>query len=229
MSNLEIILAVSTAVFGLIGATITAFFAWMTSNSNINFKRNKDSDKARQEIELSKYEQQNNFYTSIISECEKLREGNVSLQSQIYKLQEEVHKLRDQLEFYERNHLASEAREMLEKIFNNFLTAPSWIHDISNNIWYLNDSYCSMFDIKRKSFWTPVNIFGRYDIKTAIDYHSNDLKVVEAGATVEFIESVRVSVMNPKCEDFIDIKIQKTPIIINERPYVIGKMLEQVF
>ena len=214
MSTIEIILAIVATV----GAGSSGFFAWLSRRSQANQKSQACSDAARQE-------QQVQFYASVISECKSLRESNQQLQSQITSLQNEVHKLREQLEFYEENHLALEAREMLESIFNEFHHEPAWIHDLGNNKWYLNDAYCRLFSVNRKTFWTPVNIFGRYDAEDAVKYSTNDMKVIEAGTTVEFTERIRKRVMDPKCDEFFEGRFQKTPFFISGRPYVVGRMI----
>ena len=217
MSAIEIILAIVATV----GAGSSGLFAWLSKKSQSEHRLLSASESAKQE-------QQVQFYAQVLAECKDLRNGNQELQKQVLTLQNEVHKLREQLEFYEQNHLANESRDMLESIFNDFLQRPAWIHDLSANKWYLNDAYCKMFSIKRKTFWTPINIFGRYDAADAVKYSSNDMQVVEAGTTIEFTERIRVRIMEPRCDEFITAKFQKTPLIINSRPYVAGKMLEQV-
>lgn len=207
------------AAIAAISACSSGFFAWASKKSQV-------SHKIQLAIESSRVEQQLQFYATVISECEKLRLSNQDLQKQVMTLQSEVHKLREQLEFYEENHLASEARDMLSSVFNDFIQRPAWIHDVANNKWYLNDAYCREFSVDRKTFWSPVNIFGRYDIESAIQYASNDMKVVESGTTITFEESIRRRIMDPKCDEYLVAKFQKTPFVINSRPYVVGKMLE---
>ena len=212
----EIFLAVVAAV----GAGVSGLFAYFGRQSQAKFEQASKADAAKQE-------QQVQFYATVIAECEKLRESNGKLQKQITQLQNEVHQLREQLEFYEENHLASEAREMLESVFNNVIAKPAWIHDLAANKWYVNDYYCREFRVSRNSFWTPINILGRYDIEDALKYTQNDMKVIDTGTAVEFEERVRARIMDPKCDEFVTGRFVKTPFLINERPYVVGKMLEK--
>ncbi|MAT51138.1 MAG: hypothetical protein CMK32_08145 [Porticoccaceae bacterium] len=211
--------AFSAIAVPVVATAVSGFFAFLS-------KQSAGKRDAAKESESAKIEQQVQFYAQVISECSELRKSNLELQHQISSLQSEVHKLRDQLEYYEQNHLASEARELVSGLLNRACNRPAWIHDVASNKWYLNDEYCREFSITRPTFWTPVNIFGRYDADDVLEYISNDLKVVEANATVEFVESMPRRVMDPKCDELVRAKFQKTPIVINERPYVFGRLVE---
>ena len=169
-------------------------------------------------------DQQTQFYQQVISECQSLRSGNTDLQKQIIELQNEVHLLREKLEYYEENPGVQHARELLEAVFCSN-DEVSWIHDLSNNKWYLSDAYCRELSVIRSSFWTPVNIFGRFPVDDALRYAQNDYKVVETNTTIEFTEKVRKRVMDPNCDLFLEGVFRKTPVVINSKPYVIGKLL----
>ena len=212
---------IALAVLALAGACVSGFFAFMGKKSQSKFDAQVKSDAAKQE-------QQVQFYATVIAECQKLRESNSELQRQITDLQSEVHRLREQLEFYEENHLATEAREMLERVFDQATMEPSWIRDVANNKWYLNDAYCRTFGIKRQSFWTPVNILGRYEIEDVLKYATNDMMVIETGTMVEFKERVRKRIMDPRCNEFILGRFSKTPFTINDRPYIVGRLIEEL-
>lgn len=195
------------AVISAAGAIAAAFFTYLSKKAN------------------AASEQQVKFYADVIAECSKLRHSNNELQRQVTELRMEVHSLREQLEFYEENHLATEARAMLEHVFNSVFTGPAWIHDLASNKWYLNDAYCREFSVTRNSFWTPVNIFARYEPEDAIRYAQHDMSVMQAGTTIDFDEKFRRRVMDPKCDDFATGRFRKTPFTINNRPYVVGKMV----
>lgn len=171
-------------------------------------------------------QQQMDFYQQVISECQSLRAGNLELQKQVNNLQDEVHQLREKLEYYEENPAATAAREIMKAVFNANPN-PMWIHDIPNNKWYLNNSYCTRFYVNRTNFWTPVNIFGRYESQDALQYIKNDLDVIEVGAPIEFAERVRTRIMDPNCDSFVDGRFRKTPLSVNGVPYVVGEMLEE--
>ena len=171
---------------------------------------------------------QNSFYAQIVSECESLRESSSVLRERTSRLEDENAKLTTDLQFFRENHLAVEARDLVVHVFEKFLNVPCWVRDVGHNRWYLNEAYCKEFSVIRDTFWTPINIFGRYDHTDAVKYASNDLKVVETGTTIEFRERVRRKIMDPECGEFGEYMIRKTPFFINGRPYIVGKVLKRL-
>ena len=171
--------------------------------------------------------QQTSFYEQLLTEVQSLRNQNLELQKQILTLQDEVRDLRNKLEQYEENPALSHARSLMENIFNAGFSNPAWLHDVASNRWYLNDSYCTRFSIKRLGFWTPVNLLGRYDKEDALKYVRNDLDVIQTGVSITFTERVRVRIMDPRCDEYFEALFRKTPIIVEDHPYVLGEMLEE--
>jgi len=225
----EIILQYALPIFlTFLTTIISGFFGLKVKQLRDQKRILEKASKASQNLDVYKTDQQNKFYTEILSEYQELRKCNITLQEQITSLQSEVRELRKQISFYEENALVSESREMLECIFNHSMAVPAWIHDITGNKWYLNDEYCKTFSVSRPSFWYPVNIFGQYDTEDALSYLSNDLKIVEMGTAYEIEERVRKQVLNPKSKDYIIGLFRKTPIMVKGRPYIVGKMLNIV-
>lgn len=168
------------------------------------------------------------FYSQLVNECKQLRNDNQVMRAKLSELETAVDQLRRELEFYERNHLAQEAREMIAALFDVGMPRPAWLHDLASNQWYLNEAYSRAFNVPRRSFWHGINIFGRYDVDDAIRYASHDQQVVDTGTTIEFRERMRRDILNPECEEVVVGRFRKTPIVINDRPYVFGQLLEYI-
>jgi hypothetical protein len=201
---------IAVALIAIVGNIIVGFFVWMTRSG------------------ASRDRQLTNFYNQLLVECQSLRTCNMELQNKLASVSVRMNDLQAQLQFYEDNTLLTESRDMLANIFEKFVDAAAWIHDVSSNKWYLNEKYCVTFHVKRVSFWTPVNILGQYDAADVIDYMKNDLAVIETGTMMECVERVRVRIMDPHCDDYMHYKIRKTPFFINNRPYIVGSVVAQV-
>lgn len=209
-----------SAIITGVCALISAVLAYITKVSAAKHRRNIQATETQQEQLLQ-------FYKDLTQECQSLRKSNTDLMLRVSELQSEVHKLREQLEYYEDNHLAVEARDMLSNIFNYGFKSPAWIHDVGNNRWYVNDPYCRQFSVDRPSFWHPVNIFGLYKPDDVRDYIRHDFQVLDCGVPIVFSESVRKRVMDPECEESIVAEFKKTPIVIGDRQYIFGCMLSK--
>lgn len=145
--------------------------------------------------------------------------------TELHQIQNEVFVMRQKLEFYEKNNLASDAREMLSKVLNAN-ERPMWIHSLSSDSkWYLNDAYCSLFAIKRPNFWTPVNILARYPSEFCLQYIQEDLKVVHSNLSQVFEEIVKKDILNPVSTEMYVLKVRKTPLTINDNSYILGEVL----
>jgi len=199
----------SEIVLAAVSALTAAFGGWWAMLGK------KQQTSAKQQVE---------FYAQVISEVQQLRAQNLELQLQVSKLQEEVHLLRNKIYDYEVNPAYIQSKQLLRAVLNSFRN-PTWIHDLSNNKWYLNDAYCARFHVQREDFWTPVNILGRYSSEEALAYAENDIAVIKTGVPIEFSEKARVRILDPKCQEFIHGQFRKTPIVISDHPYVLGEML----
>jgi polyhydroxyalkanoate synthesis regulator phasin len=187
-----------------------------------------EEQNARREQDIRRQQDQmTQFYAQILSEHDVLRKDNIELRARIEELQQEISRLRDKLEYYEGNLLAKEARQLVSALLNKGCHHPAWIHDLSAGKWYLNDAYCREFQVSRPSFWSPVNIFGRYDADDAIRYTANDFKIADAGGTHRFKERVRSRIMDPDCDEFFEAEFEKTAMVIGDRPFVFGRMVRQ--
>lgn len=200
---------VITAIVSLIGGGVAAWWGYMKSRAT-------SADKQRDQ-----------FYQTILEDSKLLRSECLDLRKMIGELQNEVQVLRNKLIFYEENHLASEARQMLSFVMNED-DRPAWIHAVGENKWYLNDAYCREFNVIRRSFWTPVNIFARYDDEDSLRYTHNDIQVIEAGTTLEFFERVRTRITDPDCQDLAYGVFRKSPLIIGENKYVVGHLVGEL-
>lgn len=174
-------------------------------------------------------QQRTEFYAQIMAECQSQRALIVNLNKQVTSLQNEVHLLREKLEFYEENPATQQSRQLLESIFSSPALGPAWIHDLGNNRWYLNDQYCNQFNVIRKGgFWTPVNILGRYKADDALSYVKNDMEVIETNATIEFTETAKRRIMDPNCSETFTAKYRKHPIRLGDDLFVFGQLLEEL-
>lgn len=196
-----------TAILALVGTATAGFWAWKKTQVDSTEK------------------QKTAFYDMLLVECQRLRELTMQLQTKVGELQNEVVDCKERLIFYEENHLASEARRMLEHVVNAN-ASPQWIHAVGQNKWYLNNAYCKLFSVTRSTFWHPVNIFARYDNETVLAFVNHDLQVVSAGMAIEFRERCPVRITDPNCTEMIEGVFVKTPFKINENAYVVGELKE---
>lgn len=238
-------ISIAIASVGFIGAGISA---WLTYKASVRQKElDKEStdlqEKAARlektkEIELEKarlqYEaresdlkRQSEFFEKILTDYESLRKSHLELESTVRKLKDELEKVEQSLEFYRGNSAVVESYSLLDKM-TNLLPMPAWIHDVSNNKWYLNDSYCQKFNVSRKHFWDGVNILSRYDQDDVLRYQQNNILVVQEGRTQEVYERARCYIMDPKCPNFIYGRFSKSPIEINNKTFILGYMIEEV-
>lgn len=171
-------------------------------------------------------EQQVKFYDTLMQEVQALRSENVELKNEIRACKAEVKKLEERLEYYERNPANAYARQLFAAVMDAF-DRPVWLHDLANNNWYLNWAYCQQFGVtSRKDFWEPINLFGLYHTEDIAGYAENDMRVVKTNTSLEFTERVRKHIMNPECEDYINGRFRKSPVVIGEQPFVMGELLE---
>jgi len=198
---------VIASVLGLLGAGVTAWWAFKTKKT------------------ISVEEQQKSFYADIIKEYAALRELYNSLQSKMVMLQAEIHQLRKDLSFYEENHLASNSRAMIKNILNSS-PLPEWINDIGSNRWYVNNAYSQYFNVDKQDFWTPINILARYPDTENLKHINNDLSVVAIGTVVEFEEEYNKDIMNPKSKYKMKAIVKKYPFCIGDNNYIYGKLVE---
>lgn len=192
----------------------------MQEASAIQLKHREQQDDFRRQ-----QEQMTQFYSRILAEHDALRKDNIELRAKIEELHQEIMRLQEKLEFYEGNLLARESRQLVESLLNNGCHHPAWIHDLSAGKWYLNDAYCREFSVSRPSFWSAVNIFGRYNADDAIQYTANDFKIAEAGGTHRFTERVRRRIMDPNCDEYFEADFEKTAMVIGDRPFIFGRMV----
>jgi hypothetical protein len=228
------------ASLAALSTVTTAVLAYINRASSLAYRQRAIEDKRaldeasrleernrNREEELRKQqEQMTQFYAQILAEHDQLRRDNLDLRNKIDELQKEILLLREKLEYYEGNLLAKEARQLVESLLNFGCHNPAWIHDLAAGKWYLNDAYCREFNVTRTSFWHPVNIFGRYDPDDAIRYTANDFKISDAGGTHTFTERVRKRIMDPKCEEYYEAQFQKTAMVIGDRPFIFGRMVQ---
>jgi len=205
--------------------------AWWAARSKRLQKDAEDKatrESAEREAIAKHYEreatQQREFYTTLMDEVKALRAENLELKNEIRKCQDEIEKLEQKLEYYERNPANSYARQLFAGVMNA-IKDPSWVHDIANSRWYLNDAYCRQFDVERSEFWSSVNLFGRYNPEDIAAYVENDLRVIKTNTPVEFSERVRRSVMDPTCDKHLVGRFRKAPVVIGEQPFVLGQLL----
>lgn len=170
-------------------------------------------------------EQRSKFSEMLLTEYDKLRDLYLSLQVELTKVHNEVYILRNKLEFYEENRLASDAREILVQVINSNEN-PKWIHSLGTNQWYLNDAYCKTFGVTRSNFWLPVNVLARFNEEDTVRYLQNDLSTVAANTSLCFEEKARKQIMNPKCTEYYILTVKKTPFKINDYSYIIGEVVE---
>jgi len=179
--------------------------------------------KSKQSVTIEN--QKTEFYNTILSEYSDLRKLYNDLQSKLSVLQNQIENLRDDLAFYEENHLATNSREMLSLILNSS-DKPKWIHDIGQNKWYINDAYCKYYNISRKDFWTPLNILSRYKDLYSAQYIANDLSTIAIGTHVDFEEEANRDILNPHSKYRMRGVVRKHPFEINENNYIYGQLLE---
>tara|TARA_E500000318_G_C3549550_1_gene208266 strand:+ start:1037 stop:1720 length:684 start_codon:yes stop_codon:yes gene_type:complete len=170
------------------------------------------------------------FIEKLLDECQELRESLskkdglvLELQQEVKKLQNEVHALRDELIRYESTKAPTDSTQILEVFFQSFPT-PVWVHEVGANKWYVNDIYTKIFSIKRKDFWTPINVFQYYPAELAAQFVSNDMDVVESGVGQYFTEKFpqRIMEVEDQTNMAIDWDVVKIPVRAGGRSYVIG-------
>ena len=194
-------------------------------------EQEKQYDIKLRELELShtvrekEREQQITFYNKIMEDYNSVRLLANKLQDMVEDLSKEVGELKEKLKFYEENSLGREAREIIVKIMDSF-NMPAWIHEIDSHQWYLNDEYCKRFNIKRKSFWTPINIFGHLNETEALEKLGQDLEVYKSGASIEFISKRIIHNYLPGHEKELECRTLKTPFTVGGRAYIFGRVLE---
>ena len=91
---------------------------------------------------------------------------------------------------------------------------PMWIHDFSNNCWFLSRKYCEAFNLSYNGFWFPVNLYEKAPADTLCEFMENDLKL-------EGPECLREKVEPPlgNGEEWIIVKI---PIEVEGKRYILG-------
>tara|TARA_R100000664_G_scaffold34016_1_gene53428 strand:+ start:2310 stop:2960 length:651 start_codon:yes stop_codon:yes gene_type:complete len=202
MDTLTIITSAITAIFGAGG--VGAYFKY--ANNKI----------------ASIAEQQAMFTAQLIEETSTLREAVSARDSHIIKLQAEVRtltakvsQLSDQLDDYESRVTEFDAKDLLEQVFNS-LDFPAWIHSVSENRWYVNDTYAETFSCFRQDFWTPLNVLANLPSGVASQYISNNIKAIEQNAGLVFEEEF---VCNG---DSSVLSVAKYPLTAGGRKYVLG-------
>lgn len=207
---------------------IAAWWAARSKRMQHSAEEKATRESAEREAIAKHYEreakQQQEFYTTLMDEVRALRQENLELKVEIRKCQDEIEKLEQKLEYYERNPANSYARQLFAGVMNA-MKEPAWVHDIANSRWYLNDAYCRQFGVERSEFWSAVNLFGRYSPEDIAACAENDLHVIKTNTPVEFTERVRCSVMDPSCEEYVTCKFRKAPVVIGEQPFVLGQLL----
>ena len=132
------------------------------------------------------------------------------------------------MEYYEDNPAVHLAREILREVMNIVFTREAWIHDLSNNRWYVNDKYASTFGIDRLTYWHPVNLYARFPPEDVAKYVNNDLKVLGGGVPVTLEEEVRCRITDPDCQEYVKVMIRKTPIEADGAGLIFGQVLESL-
>lgn len=243
---IRLVFYIGSVISGLAVSGVGAWWAWKTK---------RDADKAKLEAEAHAREeerikdfyerreaQQDTFHRDVLErlkfaetqKTEMMAQHTEAakmigdLQTKIISLEKEIHELRQELEYYKSNAALMVPREILEEVFDKGLITPSWLHAVGQSKWYLNETYCEEFSIESRSFWRPINIFGRFSATDATRYVENDLQVIRTNVPTEFTERVRRRIMDPDCNEFVLARIRKVPIVIQDQPYIFGKILEYV-
>lgn len=210
MPSNEVILAIIAAIVGAVGG-------WFGKRTELKLKK-EDNKPAELENQLK-------FINLLIDQNKELKDSFYSMRSDLEKVQETLREVEEKLKFYEENSLAIDAREILAMLMNNNPN-PMWIHSVgAESKWYVNDSYCELFAVRRPSFWTPVNILARYPVDITLEYVKNDLDVVRSNSAQIFEEVASREILNPKCLEKIKLTVKKTPVCIHEHTYVVGEVL----
>jgi len=173
-------------------------------------------------------EQNKSTFEQMAEQIKVLIQANADLNTAVAGCRDDLEECKNLIRFYEENPAITDSKTLLEQVFNNVFSGPAWIHDMSADRWYLNDEYCRFFSVQRSSFWQGINILGMYSFEQASEFIEQDERVLKVGAPIVFTDEVRKEIANPQCTQFIKGTFKKTPIIIGEKPYVIGKMLEEL-
>ena len=221
---------------------ISTVFAWWVKRDAQKQKQQADRDReaherlvaeqeSKRKIELQSYErraeQQESFYSKLMEELATLRNENRDLRRSLDTIKIQMTDLKNKISYYENNPMTQDAQKILERLFDEGMLYPAWLRDVDNDKWYLNSSYCKKFHVIRKEFWKGINIYGQYDGDDALEYAQNDLNVLQNNTAVEFIENIRVRVLDPNCEEKITAKFRKTPMRIGDRNFIFGQMISE--
>lgn len=146
---------------------------------------------------------------------------------QINSLRIKIVRLEDEVAQLKATKVHRDAKELIA-IMMNSKPWPSWIQDMENRLWYLNDAYCKKFGIIRKDFWTPVNILAQYPAKTVSVYIANDMKVLESNTTMHFRERVPQKILFPEGPNNPAkyYNVVKYPTPVNGSKYMMGDLFE---
>lgn len=202
---ISVLVAVASAVAG----AVASYYGWKAKKMT------------------SEGDQRTRFYEAVMHECDALRHTSTELQKQVIELKAQVEILEEELEFYRQNILPTDTRVILAFVMNT-QTHPMWIHHVGENKWYLNDEYCRQFNVIRRDFWTPVNLFAHYDSADILDYTRNDIRVIDANASCQFVESARTRIMDPNCTDVKFGLFRKSPLQIGDNSFILGELLSDL-
>ena len=185
-----ILVAAIGVIAGLIGSPfLKAVTDRVFDNQDKNIEKQRDIVLVLQE-RLDKYISIRE--DDVEKRAKEIQQINI-LQKRIISLETEVKQLKA-------TKVHRDSKELIA-IMMNSKPWPSWLQDVENRRWYLNDAYCEAFNVARKDFWTPVNILARYPVKTVSQYVSNDMKVLESNTTIRFRELVPEKIMLPSGPD----------------------------
>jgi hypothetical protein len=195
----------------ILGAIATAVGAWY---------------KFRGGIQIANQE----FIEKLLDECEELRsslskrDSTINLlQDEVRRLHHEVSALKIEIQRYESTRVPSDSAQLLETVMNSF-HLPMWIHEVGANNWFINDSYCEIFSVPRKDFWTPINLFRFYPVKLSAQFVGNDMAIIESGVGRYLEEDIPLRIMEPPSDKNPPKKWQvvKIPVRAGGRDYVFG-------
>lgn len=206
----EVILAIIAAIIGAVGG-------WFGKRTELSLKKesNKHGDQ----------ENQLKFINILIDQNRELKDSFFTMRTDLEKVQITLKEVEEKLKFYEENSLAVDARELLALLMDDNPN-PMWIHSVgSESRWYVNAAYCEVFNVRRPSFWTPINILARYPVEATLQYIKHDLDVVRSNSTQIFEEIASKDIQNPNCLEKLTLKVKKTPVCIHEHTYVVGEVL----
>jgi len=224
---LQVMLWVVGILVPLIGSAVAGYWVWQGRREELKTELDAKQVERETNRDTLEFAHKDKFYQTMMARLESVDKRNDELYAEVVKLRQEVAVLSEKLEYYEENPATHMARDILAAIANSKFTNAMWLHDVTSNKWYINDAYAVMFDIKRKDFWTPVNIYAMFPKDVVVEYVQNDLSVIEAKVPITYTERVRTKIMDPHCETYVDMVVCKTPLEVRGLAMICGELISK--